>query len=71
MYEKLIWISAFMLVGALHGGVTVGDVERNHKAEVRLLVAEGAARVSHRALLSRWYAALVRLCVGPCRRSWN
>jgi hypothetical protein len=27
MLEKLIWISAFMLVGACHGGCTVGEVE--------------------------------------------
>ncbi len=27
MLEKLIWICAFMLVGARHGGCTVGEVE--------------------------------------------
>ena len=27
MLEKLVWISAFMLVGARHGGCTVGEVE--------------------------------------------
>jgi hypothetical protein len=27
MLEKLIWICAFMLVGARHGGCSVGEVE--------------------------------------------
>lgn len=36
MLEKLIWISAFMLVGAKHGGCTVGEVESQHKGEVGL-----------------------------------
>ena len=30
MLEKHIWICAFMLVGALNGGVTVGEVEHEH-----------------------------------------
>lgn len=34
MLEKLIWISAFMLVGARHGGCTVGEVEAKHPQEV-------------------------------------
>ena len=34
MLEKLIWISAFMLVGARNGGCTVGDVESKHTGEV-------------------------------------
>lgn len=34
MLEKLIWISAFMLVGARHQGVTVGTVEKEHRSEV-------------------------------------
>ena len=28
-----VWICAFMLVGALHGGVTVGAVEVGHSAQ--------------------------------------
>jgi len=42
MLEKLIWISAFMLVGAKHGG-TVGDVEAKHTADVTALINELAA----------------------------
>ena len=45
--EKLVWISAFMLVGAKHGGVTVGEVESSHAAEVAELILElagGGAR---------------------------
>lgn len=37
MLEKLIWISAFMLVGARHPGATVGVVEKEFRSEVRLL----------------------------------
>jgi ketopantoate reductase len=40
MFEKLIWISAFMLVGAAHGGCTVGEVEAAHRAEVVALIQE-------------------------------
>lgn len=40
MYEKLIWIAAFMLVGAAHGGCTVGEVEQVHTAEVLALIRE-------------------------------
>lgn len=40
MLEKLIWISAFMLVGAKNGNCTVGDVESKHRAEVEQLILE-------------------------------
>lgn len=30
MLEKLIWISAFMLVGARHPGATVGVLEKEY-----------------------------------------
>eukprot|EP00793_Prasinoderma_coloniale_P001070 PRCOL_00006061-RA len=43
MLEKLIWISAFMLVGARHPGATVGDVESQHTDEVTQLIDELAA----------------------------
>ncbi|XP_058195764.1 uncharacterized protein LOC131312055 isoform X2 [Rhododendron vialii] len=43
MLEKLIWISAFMLVGALHPGATVGVVEKEFRSEVCSLVTELAA----------------------------
>ncbi|KAJ6804103.1 hypothetical protein M6B38_186550 [Iris pallida] len=33
MFEKLIWISAFMLVGARHPGATVGVVEKDYRYE--------------------------------------
>lgn len=38
--EKLVWISAFMPVGARHGGVTVGEVESKHTKEVSELIEE-------------------------------
>ena len=40
MFEKLIWISGFMLVGAAHPGATVGAVEAQHKAQVVALLRE-------------------------------
>ncbi|XP_058113987.1 uncharacterized protein LOC131256904 isoform X1 [Magnolia sinica] len=43
MLEKLIWISAFMLVGARHPGATVGIVEKEHRSEVVSLIAELAS----------------------------
>lgn len=46
LLEKLIWISAFMLIGARHGGVTVGEVEKNHHDEVIMLVKELAGAAS-------------------------
>lgn len=43
MLEKLVWICAYMLVGAAHGGCTVGEVESAHADEVDGLVRELAA----------------------------
>ncbi|EMS53595.1 hypothetical protein TRIUR3_04335 [Triticum urartu] len=43
MLEKLIWISAFMLVGARHPGATVGAVEKEYRSEVSNLIAELAS----------------------------
>lgn len=36
MLEKLIWICAFMLVGARHPGATVGVVEKEYRSEVSI-----------------------------------
>lgn len=35
MLEKLVWICSYMLVGARHGGLTVGAVAEEHADEVR------------------------------------
>ncbi|KAJ6945437.1 hypothetical protein NC651_000475 [Populus alba x Populus x berolinensis] len=43
MLEKLIWISAFMLVGARHSGATVGVVEKEFHSEVSSLITELAS----------------------------
>lgn len=40
MLEKLMWISAFMLVGARHPGATVGTLEKEYRSEVSSLIAE-------------------------------
>lgn len=42
MLEKLIWICAFMLVGARHGA-NVGGVEKEYRSEVSSLISELAA----------------------------
>ncbi|KAL9407072.1 hypothetical protein Peur_004044 [Populus x canadensis] len=43
MLEKLIWISAFMLIGARHPGTTVGVVEKEFCYEVSSLITELAS----------------------------
>ncbi|KAI3785958.1 hypothetical protein L1987_45084 [Smallanthus sonchifolius] len=43
MLEKLIWLSAFMLVGERHPGATVGVVEKDFRSEVGSLIGELAA----------------------------
>merc|ERR1712054_70209 len=40
MFEKLIWISSFMLIGAKYPGATVGDVESKYTEEVVQLIEE-------------------------------
>ena len=40
MLEKHVWICAFMLVGALNGGITVGEVEKEHSDQLRAVVTE-------------------------------
>jgi len=62
MMEKLIWISAFMLVGVKHPGASVGDVESKHRDEVVALIDELAA-VSVQELGVKFEDGLVeRLC---------
>ena len=62
MMEKLIWISAFMLVGVKHPGASVGDVESKHRDEVIALIDELAA-VSVQELGVKFEEGLVeRLC---------
>jgi len=45
MLEKLMWISAFMLLGVHHGGIAVGDVEKRHAPELAQMVKEMMAAV--------------------------
>ena len=40
MLEKHVWICAFMLVGASHGGCTVGEVESTYTKEFEALASE-------------------------------
>jgi len=46
MFEKLIWISAFMGVGALQGGITVGQVESQHRQQVTEVIDDLCAAVT-------------------------
>ncbi len=43
MFEKLIWICSFMVVGASHGGCTVGEVCQEHRPQLAAVVDELAA----------------------------
>uniref|UniRef100_A0A8R7JVE8 Uncharacterized protein n=1 Tax=Triticum urartu TaxID=4572 RepID=A0A8R7JVE8_TRIUA len=62
MLEKLIWISAFMLVGARHPGATVGAVEKEHRSEVSNLIAELASAAAAERGLSFDEGMEERLC---------
>ncbi|GAB2225477.1 hypothetical protein Droror1_Dr00006269 [Drosera rotundifolia] len=62
MLEKLIWISAFMLVGAVHPGATVGAVESEYRAEVFSLIAELATAAAAEKGLVFEEAMEERLC---------
>ncbi len=46
MFEKLIWISAYMIEGVHHEGITVGEVEAQYRAEVDVLIRELCSAVS-------------------------
>lgn len=59
-WEKNLWICAYMLVGALHGGCTVGQVESEHRAEVDDMISEMAAALTAADPDLRWTRA--RLC---------
>lgn len=40
MLEKLVWIAAFNLVGAVHGNLSMGEVATAHETEVSDMVSE-------------------------------
>ncbi len=61
MLEKLVWISAFMVIGAKHK-VTVGEVEGKHREEVGKLIAELAAAGSKELGISLDAGVVDRLC---------
>ncbi|KAL2621922.1 hypothetical protein R1flu_002127 [Riccia fluitans] len=60
--EKLIWICAFMLVGARHPGSTVGDVESKHRDELASLVEELAAAAESEKNIKFDSGVVDRLC---------
>ncbi|KAK9282370.1 hypothetical protein L1049_005287 [Liquidambar formosana] len=62
MLEKLIWISAFMLVGARHPGATVGVVEKEFRSEVSSLIAELASAAAEEKGIVFEEAMEDRLC---------
>ncbi|KAL5699874.1 hypothetical protein ACHQM5_030709 [Ranunculus cassubicifolius] len=62
MLEKLIWICAFMLVGARHPGATVGVVEKEYRSEVADLISELASAAAEEKGLAFEEAMVERLC---------
>ncbi|XP_042504461.1 uncharacterized protein LOC122081407 isoform X2 [Macadamia integrifolia] len=62
MLEKLIWICAFMLVGARHPGATVGVVEKEYRSEVGSLISELASAAAAEKGLVFEEAMEERLC---------
>ncbi|KAJ4718684.1 Nuclear protein [Melia azedarach] len=62
MLEKLIWIAAFMLVGARHPGATVGAVEKDYRSEVASLIAELASAAAAEKGITFEPAMEDRLC---------
>ncbi|KAG2268519.1 hypothetical protein Bca4012_070714 [Brassica carinata] len=62
MLEKLIWICAFMLVGARHPGASVGIVEKEYRDEVSRLIQELAAAAAAEKGLTFEDNMVERLC---------
>ncbi|CAL5210489.1 unnamed protein product [Lathyrus oleraceus] len=62
MLEKLIWICSVMLVGARHGGVSVGIVENEFRSELCSLIAELASAAASEKGLTFEEAIEERLC---------
>ncbi|PIA37097.1 hypothetical protein AQUCO_03100093v1 [Aquilegia coerulea] len=62
MLEKLIWICAFMLVGARHPGATVGAVEKEYRSEVANLISELASAAAAEKGIVFEQAMEERLC---------
>ncbi|WJX48695.1 hypothetical protein P8452_35224 [Trifolium repens] len=62
MLEKLIWICSVMLVGARHGGVPVGVVEKEFRSELCSLIAELASAAASEKGVTFEEAMEDRLC---------
>ncbi|KAG5000932.1 hypothetical protein AAZX31_08G217500 [Glycine max] len=62
MLEKLIWICSVMLVGARHGGVSVGVVDKEFRTELSSLITELASAASSEKGLTFEEAMEERLC---------
>ncbi|KAJ1410007.1 hypothetical protein SESBI_22242 [Sesbania bispinosa] len=62
MLEKLIWICSVMLVGARHGGVSVGVVENEFRSELCSLISELASAAASEKGLTFEEAMEDRLC---------
>ncbi|CAJ2656414.1 uncharacterized protein LOC123924574 [Trifolium pratense] len=62
MLEKLIWICSVMLVGARHGGIPVGVVEKEFRSELCSLIAELASAAASEKGVTFEEAMEERLC---------
>lgn len=47
MLEKLVFVSAYNLVGTVHGGITVGEVAKHHSEEVGAMSRELASFIRY------------------------
>jgi ketopantoate reductase len=48
MYEKLIWISTYMLVGAVNNCSSVGDASKNYSKQIESIINELVTGVSEK-----------------------
>ena len=60
--EKLVWISSFMLIGQVHGGINVGEVANKHFDEVEEMVVEMAGMMRSTIAVSFKPEMPERLC---------
>lgn len=62
MLEKHCWICAFMLVGAVHDGITVGRVEKERKMQLSELIEEMVAAGEEKLGVKLSSGYIDRLC---------
>merc|ERR1719198_1852794 len=61
MLEKLVFVSAYNLVGAVHGGIPVGEVAQKHGDEVDAMSRELASFIRYTLSVSLFSGLDTRL----------